>query len=212
MNSMLTFNQNTHPNPSHAGAAAAPSWAGETVIIELPHDYNDGHPGELDLLLPKVSVLMRNERRWLAWIAPPFRITSDRLAEHEISPTSLLQIHPGHSTQHFRLVRRALATGRCGVVMAWTHHCAPEEIEHLRDAAAMGQSVCILLVHAAESSHPELDFNLRLRADAGSNDHWFEVLASTPFARELAAASPSPTLDPIHVRGAPPTPLQLSIF
>ncbi len=203
------FKQNTHNNSPH-DEAIAPSLPGETVVIELPRDYASNHLGEHDALLPTLSLLMQDEKRWLAWIAPPCRIASERLAAHGISPTSLLQIYPGHPSQHFRLVKRALATGRCSIVMAWTHQCSPEEIEQLRDAAATGKALCILFVHTTDTTPGDIEFNLRLRRDPTSNDLWFEVLTPTRLARMLT--EPTSDTEQLPSRGMATEPMQLSIF
>lgn len=209
MKNMPMFHQITRQHSPQEAAIAA-SLPGETVIIELPQDYAEYHQGELDILLPMLSHLMQNENRWLAWIAPPCRITSDRLANHGISPTSLLQIYPGHASQHFRLVKQALATGRCGIVMAWTHQCSPEEIEQLRDAAALGKALCILFVHTTDTSRHDIEFSLGLRRDTTSNDLWFELLAPTPLARLLTIRTTDTGQAPC--RSMSTEPVQLSIF
>lgn len=143
-----------------------------------PHLWNHGgvieviseqhHINQLQLLLPTLAQLTQGGR-WLAWVASPFRCTSQSLQQLNTDPYRLLQIHPGKQSHHLNVVGRALSTGRCGVVMAWSKHHNDQELQQLKQAARRGNAIGVLFSqtpsHKNTSCSADLQVHLQHHTD-----------------------------------------------
>ncbi len=93
----------------------------------------------LALVLPALARLSQ-ERRWLAWIAPPDIPAGPLLAAAGVDLSRVLVVHPRACTDGLRAVEQALRAGTCGAVLAWLTRADDETLHRLRSAAEDGHS------------------------------------------------------------------------
>jgi protein ImuA len=80
--------------------------------------------GELTLLMPALRALTQQgggeEKKWVAWIAPPFVPYAPALEQHGIDADRILMIHPSHGDKN-RLwaTEQVVRSGSSCAVLAW---------------------------------------------------------------------------------------------
>lgn len=80
--------------------------------------YREPGIGELSLLLPALAHLA-GEGRWLAWIAPPYRIAVPALQAVGVDPARVLVVRGTDAAQVPWAAEQALRSGACGAVLWW---------------------------------------------------------------------------------------------
>jgi len=93
----------------------------------------------LALVLPALARLSQ-ERRWLAWIAPPHIPAGPLLVSAGVDLSRVLMVHPRACADGLRAVEQALRAGTCGAVLAWLTCVDDETLHRLRSAAEDGHS------------------------------------------------------------------------
>ena len=90
--------------------------------------------GELSLVLPALAELSR-DGRWIAWIAPPFRVLAPALEAHGVDPDRLMVVRDeGAADGGARAAwatEQALRSGACAAVLWW-----PDAVRGARDGGA----------------------------------------------------------------------------
>lgn len=155
------------------------------AITQILHD-GDGI-GELSLLLPALAALVR-DGRWLAWIAPPWRIAAPALEARGIDPAFLLLVRDCRAHEALWAAEQALRSGACGAVLLWPQAMRGpgagrrdgdrfRQLRRLQLAAETGHSLGVLFgdARAACSASPAA---LRLRLSARAGELQVEVLKS----------------------------------
>lgn len=123
--------------------------------------------GALQLLLPALARLSQ-QRRWIAWVAPPYVPYPPALAAAGVDLSHLLLIHPRAGGDGLQAVEQSLRSGTCGAVLAWPMAGDGATLRRLQVAAAEGNSWGILFRpdHFAEQPSPAV---LRLRVVRSQN-------------------------------------------
>lgn len=156
----------------------APAWRGASATAQsvLPSGFpsldallNGGWPqaalteilsaregiGELRLLLPALARITR-QKRWVAFVAPPYIPYAPALAHADLDLSRVLLVHP--SAQHDGLwaVEQALRAGTCGAVLAWPTHADFNTLRRLQLAAETGNAWGVLFrpTDVAHTSSP----------------------------------------------------------
>jgi len=154
------------------------------AIAEILHDTHG--IGELSLLLPALAALAR-DGRWLAWIAPPWRIAAPALEARGIDPARLLVVRDCSPGEALWAAEQALRCGACGAVLMWPQAMRAarsgrrgdgfRQLRRLQLAAETGHSLGVLFgdARAARAASPAA---LRLRLTAREGDLQVEVLKS----------------------------------
>ncbi len=93
----------------------------------------------LALVLPALAQLSQ-ERRWLAWIAPPDVPPGPLLASAGVDLSRVLVVYPRACADSLRAVEQALRAGTCGAVLAWLTGADNDALCRLRSAAEDGDS------------------------------------------------------------------------
>ncbi|MFP5506159.1 MAG: translesion DNA synthesis-associated protein ImuA [Gammaproteobacteria bacterium] len=99
--------------------------------------------GALQLLLPALARLSQ-QRRWIAWVAPPYVPYAPALAAAGVDPGKVLRVHPRAAGDGLATVERCLRSGTCGAVLAWPMAGDGPALRRLQAAAAEGRSWGIL--------------------------------------------------------------------
>ena len=99
--------------------------------------------GELRLLMPALARLSQ-QKRWLAWIAPPYVPYAPALAAQGVNLSRVLVVHPRDEREALWAVEQALRSGTCGAVLAWVKHADERSLRRLQLAAEEGQSAGFL--------------------------------------------------------------------
>ena len=124
--------------------------------------------GELSLLLP----LMRQVAapRWLACIAPPFTPYAPALAAAGVALERLLWIAPATPQDARWSIRQALASGSCGLVLAWIERADMAALRRLQLAAENSATPLFLFrpQRLAGQASPAV---LRLQLEAAGSEH-----------------------------------------
>lgn len=147
-----------YPNPWAAPLLPAPSPGLPTGYSELdallpnggwPHAAltellvpNEGI-GALQLLLPTLARLSE-QRRWIAWVAPPYIPYAPALAAAGVDPSRVMLVHPRAGDDGLATIERCLRSGTCGAVLAWPMVGDATAIRRLQAAAAEGHSWGVL--------------------------------------------------------------------
>lgn len=118
--------------------------------------------GALQLLLPTLAKISQ-QRRWIAWVAPPYIPYAPALAAAGVDLSRVLLIHPRAGDDGLAVVERSLRSGTCGAVLAWPMAGDGPALRRLQLAAAEGQSLGVLFrpESLAEQSSP-IDLRLRI--------------------------------------------------
>lgn len=99
--------------------------------------------GALDLVLPALARLSR-ERRWIAWVAPPYIPYAPALAAAGVDLSRVLLIHPEAASDGLWAVEQTLRAGTCGAVLAWPVAGDQKVTRRLQLAAEAGRTWGIL--------------------------------------------------------------------
>lgn len=99
--------------------------------------------GAVSLVLPALARLSQ-ERRWLAWVAPPHLPYAPALSAAGIDLSRSLMIHPRADADGLWAVEQALRSGTCGAVLAWPATGDMRALRRLQLAAEAGQSWGVL--------------------------------------------------------------------
>ncbi len=108
--------------------------------------------GELQLLLPVLAQLSRQERR-IVFVAPPYIPYAPALWQQGVRLSHVLLIHTHKSQQQLWAMEQALRAGVCGAVLGWTHAPDPRVLRRLQLAAEAGQSAAILFRPTEAARH-----------------------------------------------------------
>lgn len=99
--------------------------------------------GALQLLLPVLARLSQ-QRRWIAWVAPPYMPYAPALAAAGVDLSRLLRVYPREGADGLAMVEACLRAGTCSAVLAWPMAGELPALRRLQRAAAQGQSWGIL--------------------------------------------------------------------
>ncbi len=132
--------------------------------------------GELRLLLPALASLTE-EKRWLAFVAPPYIPYAPALACAGVQLAHVLQIQPRTHTDTLWALEQALRSGSCGAVLAWLQQADGKSLRRLQLAAEAGDSLGFLFrsATACRESSPAA-VRLRLAPARVDNRVSLEVL------------------------------------
>lgn len=97
--------------------------------------------GELGLLLPAMAELNR-QRRWVAWLAPPYLPYAPALLERGADLRHHLILSP--EADVLWSMEKLLRTQPCGMVLAWPRALPGHAVRRLQLAAEAGHSLGIL--------------------------------------------------------------------
>ncbi len=117
--------------------------------------------GALQLLLPALARLSQ-QRRWIAWVAPPYVPYPPALAAAGVDLSRLLLVHPRASGDGLRAIEQSLRSGTCGAVLAWPMAVDGPALRRLQTAAAEGNTWGILFRPEQFADQPS-PATLRLR-------------------------------------------------
>ncbi len=118
--------------------------------------------GALQLLLPALAEISQ-QKRWVAWIAPPYIPYAPGLAAAGVDLSRMLLVHPRRGGDGLATVERSLRSGTCAAVLAWPTVGAGAALQRLQAAAAEGQSMGILFRPDQLASHGSpIDLRLRI--------------------------------------------------
>jgi hypothetical protein len=109
--------------------------------------------GALQLLLPALARLSE-QRRWIAWVAPPYVPYAPALAAAGVDPARVLLVHPRAGGDGLATVERCLRSGTCGAVLAWPMAVEGSAVRRLQAAAAEGRTWGILFRPDHLENHP----------------------------------------------------------
>ncbi len=98
---------------------------------------------EVNLLLPAFAQITR-QKRWLAFVAPPYFSYAPALAQAGVDLSRVLLVHPSARQTPLHTVEQVLRAGTCGVVLAWVEHADYTALRRLQLAAAAGNSWAVL--------------------------------------------------------------------
>lgn len=118
--------------------------------------------GALQLLLPALARLSQ-QKRWIAWVAPPYVPYAPALAAAGVDPSRLLLIHPRLGGDGLSAVEQSLRSGTCGAVLAWPMAGDAPLLRRLQMAAAEGKSWGILFRPEQLADQPSPAAALRLQ-------------------------------------------------
>lgn len=146
------------PNPWHGNALAEPAQGLETGFPELDelmpeHGWvraaltellvpREG-VGALQLLLPALARLSQ-QRRWIAWVAPPYVPYAPALEAAGVDLSRLLRVYPRTGDNGLATVEDCLRSGTCAAVLAWPVAGELPALRRLQRAAAQGRSWGVL--------------------------------------------------------------------
>jgi protein ImuA len=122
--------------------------------------------GSMGLFLPAMEALSA-QRRWLAFIAPPFIPYAPLLAARGIDTGQVLLVHPRNREDLLWSTEQALRSGTCSAVFSWlgAAEYRYSELRKLQLAAASGDSLAVLFrPHQAAHNHAPASLRLQLRA------------------------------------------------
>lgn len=111
--------------------------------------------GALQLVLPALARLSQ-QRRWIAWVAPPYLPYAPALEAAGVDLSRLLRIYPRDGSDGLATIEACLRAGSCSAVLAWPMAGELPALRRLQRAAAQGQSWGILFrpEQCAESVSP----------------------------------------------------------
>lgn len=158
------------PNPWHGGILAEPAAGFATGFDELDallpeHGWTQSALtelvvpregiGALQLVLPALARLSQ-QRRWIAWVAPPYLPYAPALEAAGMDLSRLLRIYPRHGSDGLATVEACLRAGSCSAVLAWPMAGESPALRRLQRAAAQGRSWGVLFrpEQCAQSASP----------------------------------------------------------
>jgi cell division inhibitor SulA len=96
--------------------------------------------GELSLLMPALARLSQ-ERRWIAWIAPPHVPYAPALNAAGVDLSRQLVVHARDGLETHWAVEQALASGTCSAVLTWLGERVQDKVlRRLQLAAESGRT------------------------------------------------------------------------
>lgn len=119
--------------------------------------------GELGLLLPLLRTVA--PERWAAWIAPPYLPYAPALAAAGVPLDRLLWLAPADHSETLWTIRQAVASGGCGIVLAWLARADTAALRRLQLAAEESATPLFLFRPAGAAMQPSPAV-LRLRLSA----------------------------------------------
>lgn len=109
--------------------------------------------GALQLVLPALARLSQ-QRRWIAWVAPPYVPYPPALVAAGVDVSRLLFVHPRAGGDGLLAIEQSLRSGTCGAVLAWPMGGDGPSLRRLQLAAAEGHSSGILFRPASLADQP----------------------------------------------------------
>jgi len=95
--------------------------------------------GALSLVMPALARLSQ-EKRWIAWVAPPYIPYAPALAMAGVDLSHVLMIRPRAASDGLWAVEQTLRSGTCAAVLAWPVAGDDRMLRRLQLAAEAGQS------------------------------------------------------------------------
>lgn len=95
--------------------------------------------GALSLVMPALARLSQ-EKRWIAWVAPPYIPYAPALATAGVDLSHVLMIRPRAASDGLWAVEQTLRSGTCAAVLAWPVAGDDRMLRRLQLAAEAGQS------------------------------------------------------------------------
>ena len=95
--------------------------------------------GALGLVMPALARLSR-DRRWLAWVSPPYIPYVPALASAGVDLSRVLLVHPRAGSDGLWAVEQTLRSGTCGAVLAWPAAGDSRTLRRLQLAAEAGRT------------------------------------------------------------------------
>lgn len=123
--------------------------------------------GELQLLLPAFASLT-HQKRWLAWVGPPWLPYAPALASAGVRLERVLMVQVDAEKSALWAMEQALRSGVCGAVLGWPRHADMPVLRRLQLAAESGRAMAVLfrpLLQAEQASAAAL--RLQLAPTAG---------------------------------------------
>ena len=115
--------------------------------------------GELRLLLP-VMLRLNQQRRQIAWVAPPYLPYAPALTNAGLDLQYVLVVDAQSGNISWAM-ERLLYTESCGMVLAWPLHLSALETRRLQLAAEAGETIGVVL-HTVETKWRATSAALRL--------------------------------------------------
>ncbi len=129
--------------------------------------YEHAGIGELQLLLPAFASLT-HQKRWLAWVGPPWLPYAPALANAGVRLEHVLMVQVDAAKSALWAMEQALRSGVCGAVLGWPRHVDMPVLRRLQLAAESGRAMAILfrpLLQAEQASAAALRLQLTPTAD-----------------------------------------------
>lgn len=95
--------------------------------------------GALSLAMPALARLSQ-EKRWIAWVAPPYIPYAPALATAGVDLSHVLMIRPRAASDGLWAVEQTLRSGTCAAVLAWPVAGGDRMLRRLQLAAEAGRS------------------------------------------------------------------------
>lgn len=99
--------------------------------------------GELSLLLPAMSHITQN-KRWIAWIAPPQQVYAPALTQAGIDLAYVLVVDCRQAADIPWSLEKLLRGGRCGMTLAWPNRLNDHQVRRLQLAAEADSALAVL--------------------------------------------------------------------
>lgn len=119
--------------------------------------------GELSLVLPLLARL-EDDKRWIAWINPPYIPYAPALAAAGLDLSRVLCVRGRDEAETLWALEQALRTGTCAAVLAWPGLLEAGQIRRLQLAAETGAPYSFIFLPpaaAARSSVASLRLSLQ---------------------------------------------------
>ncbi len=164
-------------HPALDGVLPGGGWPRASLVEVLLEHHGIG---ELQLLLPLLAsdgeAAVRDERRWLCWVAPPYVPHPRALAEAGVDVDRILLVHVDSDDQTLWAMEQALRSDGSALVLGWAAQAGVAQLRRLQLAAEEGDSIGVLFRPLAARESPSVAA-LRLQLSAGRYGE-IEVLKS----------------------------------
>ena len=140
------------------------------ALVELLSAHGQG----LSLLLP-LLVRLGRERRWLAWVDPPWQLHAPALAARGVAVSRILLVRSGERQTRFWTMEQLLRSGNCALAACWPGSMKETQVRRLQLAAERGGSLGVLFRSLEVTSRPSMAA-LRLRLESRPDGLEVEVL------------------------------------
>ena len=100
--------------------------------------------GALRLLVPALSRLSQDDKRWICWVAPPYIPYAPALVGAGIDLSRVLLVHPKAQQDGMWAVEQSLRSGTCSAVLAWPTLDDSTAMRRLQLAAEAGDALGFL--------------------------------------------------------------------